>query len=250
MHTQEQAQEKDVEDILQREHILPICAPGFLMNVSRQGGGKSHLDRYLMYENQRNFPWGVVFSKTVFDEENIPYIPLQYKHLGYQRDVLIGLMRLQLSYPKEIRPTGFIIFDDCITGTMWNDEVLQDAFTQMRHYHFFIIVCTQYLNKVPPIIREQASDVALFHMETKRSMDAAFESYGGDFEDIKDFRRFIVGLGKGTHKFAYQNKFVSDKWFVCRAPAEIPPFMMNMPPLPEQEPKKPKKHKKRKRDSF
>jgi hypothetical protein len=210
---------------------LPISIPGVFILNSKAGGGKSHLISYLFYELgyvRNQLAYGVAFSKTIHDPHNLYYIPMKYKYPHYDEQVLRNLMDIQSNIPKEKRPNAFVLFDDCISDRkQWNSPVLLDAITQCRHYHLWIVISTQAINKVPNPIREGAFQVAIFYTDTKRSLEAAYESYGQDFENFASFKNFLQ-QHTGDYRFLFKNKCKNsdNAWKVYRCPPHIPHFVL------------------------
>lgn len=199
---------------------------------SKSGGGKSHLISYLFYELvylRKQAAYGIAFSKTIYNASNLFYIPEKYKYPSYDEKALKNLIDLQKRIPEEKRPTAFVLFDDCISDKkQWNSPVLLDAVTQCRHWKLWVVISTQYINKVPPSMREGAYQVAIFYTDTKRSLEAAYESYGQDFENFQSFKQFLQSH-TGQHRFLFKNKCEDggNGWKVYRCPPHIPRFHLN-----------------------
>jgi len=239
---------------------LGISLPGCVILNSKPGGGKSHLLRYIMYCNRHKFKHGIVFSNSVFRKGNMDYIPtfedtpedkkeyLNFKHPIYDETILMNFLNGQMQYEEEERPLGFVLFDDAITDPgMWMSAPILKAATMYRHFNIFLGISTQYINKIPPIVRECASQVGLFWMAGKRSSDAAYESYGQDFDDAKSFARWLDHMTgpANSHKFAWKDKFNEAPWRICRAPETIPRFRIDYGKISELDGKKPKKRKRK-----
>jgi hypothetical protein len=77
-------------------------------------------------------------------------------------------------------------------------------------------------------MREGAFQVAIFYMDTKRSLEAAYESYGQDFEDYQSFKHFLQSK-TGQYRFLYKDKCEEgeDGWKIYRCPSHIPHFLLN-----------------------
>jgi len=216
---------------------LGVTLPGMLVLNSKPRGGKSHLARYLVYCNKRHIAHGIVFSKSAFRPGNLDYIPnfdgdpayRNFKHMCFSDVVLREFLNGQARYPEGERPLGLIMWDDDISDPgMWNSPAVIDAATMYRHYNVWIIISTQYINKLSTTVRECASQVALFKMDSKRSIDAAYEAYGQEFEDGDDFKRWLfqATANPNLHNFAWKDKINDKPWEVCRAPAKIPNFRL------------------------
>lgn len=225
--------EKDgtIEDVkikgdTEEDNILTqINMPGVCLINSKSQGGKSHAGHCIFYANRKKFSWGIGFGNTIFNQNNMSFVPRRFKHMRYNPNVLREVLLQQIAAPEERRPLVFIYFDDCISDFQQEDKVLMEAVTQTFHYNIFIMVTTQSINKLPNYVRENSFQVILFKLFTKGQIQAAYESYGQDFDTIKDFKNSVNNkLGDPKdHIFAYINKHKGGKWRFCKCPP---------PPLP------------------
>lgn len=235
-----------------------ISLPGILLINGRPGSGKSHLLRYVFYINRHKFRLGLVVSGTWHEAENLNFVPEgeEYRMRRYDSAKIRWLLTTQAAIPKEERKMAYFIADDYISDrNMWDDQYFQDMCTQCRHYDIFVCINTQYVNKVPPIIREAAFQTAVFKQDTKRSLQAAYESYGSGFETEKDFKRFNdQKLQK--YEFLFIDKFhpeqqSAESHLIFQAPHAVPSFKLwdhkDLPPKKHQKGKKKKQLKKHKK---
>lgn len=220
---------------------ISISLPGMTLMVSKPGGGKSHLANYLIYLNRSRIKHAIAFSKSAFRPGNIAFMPnysgvgkdakeyFNFKHMRYDKNILREFLEGQARYPEGQRPLGLIYFDDDISEAgMFNDEYVIDAATMYRQYNVWVIIATQHVNKVSTTVRECASEVALFKMDSKRAIEAAYESYGQDFEDYKAFKAwlFMNTTPAEEHNFCWKDKMNDKPWEVLRAPASVPKFRL------------------------
>jgi hypothetical protein len=102
---------------------MNVSIPGLIIICGLQGGGKSHLICYIMHENQKKFDWGIVFSNTGFSADNFDYIDKWFVHAKYDDLKLASLKLLHKDLvEKDKKPSGFVIFDDCLFGKQWRSE--------------------------------------------------------------------------------------------------------------------------------
>jgi len=169
-----------------------ISVPGITVINGKPGSGKSHLLRYIFYLNRHKFRLGLAVSGTLFDENNLDFVPNENKRTQYNKDDAKELIRLQEQVPKHLRRPAYFILDDYVSDqNLWNDPTFKDICTRCRHLHIYICICTQYINLVPPVFRECAFQSCIFYLDTKRSIDAAYSSYGNGFYTEKEFRQWM-----------------------------------------------------------
>lgn len=203
---------------------MNITLPGLIIITASIGSGKSHFIKYIMYSNQKKFSYGIVFSHTAFNEKNFTYIPKQFIHSTYNPDILLNLMKIQESFPQESRPLAFVILDDCLFDSWVNCKYFNRLITQVRHYNIFVIISTQYVNKVSPMIRENAMQVAIFQTDVERSLKSLYESYGQYFKTLQDFKTYIM-KNTGDYKFIWYDR-KNKKYSIMRCPKKIPKFCL------------------------
>lgn len=210
--------------------FLKLSVPGVFLINSKTRGGKSHLLHCSLYHLRKLFEWGVAFSQSCFNESNLSYMDERFKHRRYNPAVLREVLNKQAAVPEKERKSIYIIFSDCISDMNENDSVLEECITQTFHYKVCVFIETQAINKVPTWVRENAFQIALFKLWTENAIEAAYRSYGQNFENVKEFKQ-LVNNRLGDHKFAFSDRHEGDGSFViCRCPPPpLPKFMLNVP---------------------
>ncbi len=61
------------------------------------------------------------------------------------------------------------------------------------------MISTQWIYRVPPLLRECSSHVAIFQVQQKRSVQALYESFGYSFKDLQTFKDFVFQLPMHTY---------------------------------------------------
>lgn len=208
---------------------MNIELPAIIIISGKPKQGKSHLINYFMYTQRKMFDYGIVFTKTKFND-GFEYIPDRFVHPNYYEDKLENMMKLQAKLIEEgIKKKCFVIFDDCLTSEFKND-LFQDLITQYRHYNMTIIISTQYIYKLNPTIRECANYVVIFRQSTKRSLDALYDSFGSHFDKYDDFKNYVIN-NTGNFQFILvdinsQSDDISKIYRVMKAPEKIPYFKL------------------------
>lgn len=209
-----------------------VNSPGVLILNGPSRSGKSHCLNYVMWQKRKLVAYGEAFSESIHDARNLSFIPPQFKHPAYRPEKMRALIDIQQGYTLRTGrtpPLAFAILDDCISNPkQWHDPALVQACTQTSHLNLFVIISTQYPNRIPPAFREGAFQTAIFKLKGRRSKDAAFEAYGNDFENMAEFKRAVLDR-LGEKRFAFYNYFASEgkEWGLFRCPATIPAFYLD-----------------------
>jgi len=84
----------------------------------------------------------------------------------YDEQALIGLKQSHTGLVREgKRQNAFVVFDNCINPKQWNSEALTSLLMQVRYYGITAIISVQYLQYIPPKIRSNVFQVAMFYMQ-------------------------------------------------------------------------------------
>jgi hypothetical protein len=208
---------------------MNITIPGLLIINGLQGGGKSHLIKTIMYNNRKQFHWGLVFSNTSFKHGNFDYVSHKYVHEHYNESALLALVQLHRRLISEGKsPRAFVIFDDCLERKQFADERFQNLCLQLRHYGVFVIISTQYPVLVPSRFRANAFQAAMFYFGAEAATKALYQSYGNMFDNYAAFKKYLNEHTSG-HQFVWYDarnggRDVTTRYKTLQAPAKIPSF--------------------------
>jgi hypothetical protein len=206
---------------------MQVSVPGVVIINGKARDGKSHLAHHLMYHARDYIDYAVSFSTTAFNEENLSFMPAEFKHRGYDTEMMQKVLDKQEAL-KDLGTIAAIIIDDNSgDGKMWSCKRLALAVTAFYHFRLLVIICVHHINKVPPLIRQNATQVAIFGLDTKSTIKAAYESYGQEFDSLNEFKAFIFRSLSHRYNFIYKDKEHGSGWILCRAPAEKPEFYLN-----------------------
>lgn len=214
---------------------MNLQTPAVYVICGLQGGGKSHLIRYMMSEMRDKFDCGVVFSNTGFSEGNFEYVDKRFVHLEYQPQVLKNLKDIFRKRIEAGRPlSGFVIFDDCLEGGQWKEPELRSLITQVRHYNITIIISTQYPKAIPPLFRTNTWQAFMFAMPTEDAMKAMWSNFGQMFGSYPEFKQFLLQATSTRHQFIAYNAREGPpdprgRYQVMIAPKNIPKFTLKGP---------------------
>ena len=197
-----------------------------------QGGGKSHLLKYIMSENQDKFDVGIIFTNTAFVDGNFDYVDKRFVHLEYNSKILANFKEIFKQQIEKKRPKcGFVVFDDCLEGPQWKDAELRSLVTQVRHYNITVLISTQHPTAIPPIFRTNTWAAFMFFMGTEDAMKALHKNYGQMLGTFNDFKDTFTAATAEKHQFlAYDarngGQNPESRYKVMIAPKDIPKFMV------------------------
>ena len=154
--------------------------PNITLITAGPNSGKTVLCKYILYDLFKNkkLNYGIVFCPTGFNN-SYDYLPKKYLYAQFDENTLIQLVNLQISQIKQhgkAKP-AFVVFDDCIGSINFTSPLFSKLVTTYRHYNILLIFTTQYLFKVPPVLRECTTYFITFKQPTKRSVQAIHETF-------------------------------------------------------------------------
>lgn len=150
--------------------------------------GKSTSGMNIMFHAMRDIPFGIVMSNTAYAGYFEKFVPKRFIVQGLRQDVLTWLVKRQ---KRLIRKYGiedkkkvgaFIILDDVIAdqkAMRWNVN-LNSFFVEGRHLGITVLIMSQYVKGVGPMIRGNCDYIVLqpIYNQTQRQtlweMEAAF----------------------------------------------------------------------------
>lgn len=177
---------------------MDISVPFVSLAIGKAGSGKSNLIKYILahFQTTNTFKIVLVFSKTAFNDA-YDYVPVQWVHTGYNQNAIKNIMNIQ----ARVKSAGFepvnvlLVFDDCLSTSVYNSEFFTDLIANRRHYNISIIFATQYINRqVPTIMRENTDLVHCFKQHSRNSLDAIFSAWGVCFNDVNEFNSIMKNL--------------------------------------------------------
>jgi GTPase SAR1 family protein len=142
--------------------------PNITLITACPNSGKTFLCRYLLhnlFQNQK-LNYGLVFCATAFNE-SFSFLPKKYIYSQFDENKIKQLMNIQITQMHqsgEAKP-AFIIFDDMIGSVNFTTPLFSKLITTYRQYNILLIFTTQYLFKVPPVLRECTYFVTFKHRQ-------------------------------------------------------------------------------------
>lgn len=209
--------------------INSIYTPSISLFIAEPRSGKSYLIKYIMYNlaKKKKIKQGIVFCPTNDMNNNYDYIDSSYIFPIYKEEYLkkyLEVLKTNTSIPS------FLIFDDCIGSVKWNSPLIEHLFSCYRHYNLTILVATQYIYKIPPVIRECATYAFIFYVSNVRSLNAIRDTLMVEM-DAKQVSHFIEHStcpksekDKGHFILVKKQVPLKEKYILSRAPTKQPTF--------------------------
>jgi hypothetical protein len=213
--------------------IDQLQIPGITLIIGKTQSGKSHLLRYLMKCLWLNgsFAFGCIISLTSQFTHDWDCIPKRFhltpdKAEHYLKTIL--LPRMAQIKARGINMPSFILIEDCLGELKWNDSFWTQLATTVRHYNISLFLTTQYLKKIPSVIRSQCSQYFFLKMMNQLELKGAYEQCFSMVMDYKTFLQFILENTQNYKSIFVNNHSLdnSDIVQVIQAPNSISPFYM------------------------
>lgn len=120
----------------------------------------------------------------------------------YSDELINDIIRFQKNTPSKERGRAVIIADDCVDFSQ-NRNALTYLCTRARHVGCLPIILSQSIRSVNKIIRNQASEVVAFKLNSDEEINSLYETYGAIFTDKKTFRQICRYVWDKKYNFMY-----------------------------------------------
>jgi hypothetical protein len=165
-----------MEDFTLLNKTITVCA--------KRNSGKSYLIKYLVDLEKNRFSKifvicptecinyfyqldNLVSSECVFDE---------YKE-DWVNQLINRLTKINANKPKAERKNVLLILDDLVADNNFHSsQSIKKLYARCRHFSCSVIMTTQYLNSIPPIIRLN-SDYVLVGQLNRQSIQLLLDEY-------------------------------------------------------------------------
>lgn len=233
--------EKEFRGLKRFNPVASIRTHSIVIILGRRFCGKSVLIRDFIYNNRHKYPVAVVFCPTEgnnnFYKEFIPDIFI-YDELSpeafdriLERQKTITNINTRPPWINEDNDTLLIILDDCMSEKKANimNENIKYIFQMGRHVKICLFVVVQYLNDLPPALRNNAEVVCVLNENSDKNRKLLKEYVGG-FESQKHFdqihNKYTNNYGCLVANRSSGDKNIESQLFWYRAKFEIPPFKL------------------------
>jgi hypothetical protein len=199
--------------------------------VGKSFKGKSYMMRYILSDWLRTgkVKFGLVFCKTTFNNDFTSFLPKDKVIEGYDEEILKKYVDNLKNIIKEKGsvPPSFLVFDDLVGVLNNQSDWFNNFMSTFRHYNINIFIAAQYLTgkkAISTLTREQTNFAIMFNSRTRRTLENLYESYGGLFPSLEEFKTYFID---GTKQQPYVAMLYSehideleDNYNFIKAPAE------------------------------
>lgn len=187
--------------------------PFMMFIVGRPGEGKSALAQYVVWDkfHKKQIDYILLVTSTPWNDD-WSFIPKKAKKGEWNDELLAKIKKVQT---QNERGHLCIVLEDQAGAFPWDDKNFTNLLISHRHYNTSIIINMQYVNKVPPIVRECSSHVAIFHQYTDRSRQALYDSFGGSFLNKEEFYKTLNENTEERYYFMYYEAALF-QWSRCK----------------------------------
>ena len=199
-------------------------SPSMIAIFGRCKQGKSHLIHYILQNATKVYKFGVVFCTTKFDGA-FNYIPERYIFDGDINATLDKYTKYlkKLYEKKKSLPPNFIIFDD-VLGSLKDDASFKNFISTYRHFNCTVILASQYVNLISPMLRELIVYGFCFAMNTSLSRKNAWLNMGQSLDE-KEFLGVLDDYTREKYHCLFYNAEAEnegERFAEFVAPANLP----------------------------
>lgn len=167
-----------------------------ILLCARRGSGKSELIKYMIKEFGHLFECVIVISTTDFSGFYKQIIPEKNISNVYQDKIVESLLNKleKTNKGKNQKDENFkrvlLVLDDVISDTrLASSKSLEKVYTKGRHYGITLILASQYIKKIPPVMRENV-DLVFIGKHTENSRGIFTEEFN-DYLTNKEFENLL-----------------------------------------------------------
>lgn len=160
---------------------LRLTPGGIYLFVGRTGSGKSHLMKHVAGLMERDFDAAFGFCPTTF-AGNIDFIRPDRRFLEFDAGKVGMILKCQQEQVEKTGSAGnvLLLFDDVLGEASL--KLYGGLFTKLastcRHYRITIFITTQYIYKVPPVLRENAKLVFICSASRPDEISTMYKEFG------------------------------------------------------------------------
>lgn len=202
--------------------------------LGKRASGKSYALEYMMYW-WRYVDDAVVFSTTETANGTwSAHFPPIFVHDNFYPDRLDRLCKRNKAWyshrkkhPELPKISTLVILEDCMAGRGKNAAAtnpnIEDIVLNGRHYGFTLVIISQYVMKLPPVLRSNVDYVVLLENDMGTDIKKIYDNWFTKLGNLKTFQHLFTELTK-EHGMMILDRTINDhgnflnKIFRLRAP--------------------------------
>lgn len=203
--------------------------PFLLYLIGKPKTGKSHMTKFIIKELMKNklYDYVLVFcpSLGLSKDSSYDFIPSEFQYNKYSDYKIRNIMRLQKQRKEENKPNRcLLILDDIIGSINKNNKTLHKLITLHRHYNISIIISSQYMKGVDPVLRDCFNYLIIFKPSNYQYLNDYKTSW---FYDVNNLSEHFSKYCNKQYRACFVNldKSEKDRYISIKAP-NIRPFKL------------------------
>jgi len=131
----------------------------------KPASGKLHLMKYILCRMRAKDKIDILFVFTSTKKNDFYNDMVDTKYVMHYNEKLLAQFWKMAEAISHRGKNMLLVFDDCIGSVNWKAPILDEVFSNHRHYNVSILVATQYPNKLPTLIHEVSWVACIFNRE-------------------------------------------------------------------------------------
>ena len=220
-------------DVPKPTATVSLKFPHLACFVAKRNSGKTHLMKYLLYNEARKQSFKSVFviSPTSFNGEWADILGKKSVSNIYSAAWLERLLDAQAKLVKKGKPNEMLlIMDDCVGSAKFSDEVMVKIAIAGRHYKLTCWISSQGYTKISPLIRTNSDYMFILNKVPRPVVEHLLEEFPPDDDALCDWKSLAAFASKVTQDYGVMlidNSGGRTKHLRIRAPAKLPQFKIS-----------------------
>jgi len=187
----------------------PFC----LFAIGSPSSGKSNLSRYICKSllADKSIDYVIVFSPTYFSGDgNYDFLDEDFIYPMFKEDILRAIMTLQKKrVEKGDKSSLLIVFDDCLGSVNWNSKIMTQLIANRRHYNCSLLITTQHIKKLPPIMRSCVDYCCIFKTSNREVIKVLNSVWM--YDTPEDCGQYLSKMCKEKYNFCFIDCFANEE---------------------------------------
>tara|TARA_R110000803_G_scaffold11268_6_gene33838 strand:- start:2834 stop:3595 length:762 start_codon:yes stop_codon:yes gene_type:complete len=203
-----------VRDLEDKKKYPPIHshlpAPPFLMvGYGSVRSGKTNALIGLLRDDQSFYgpdywDYTKIISNTINNDPKGKFLKDAFDVEDHYTDQMIkDLITHQNTYERDEMPTALLVLDDIIGRDFKKTNDISFLASRFRHYELSIMIFTQSIRSVSPVIRANATDILIFRQQSSKEKEKVVEEYSDLAGSEEQFNKYYEIAHQERYSFLY-----------------------------------------------